>query len=118
MHAKRPAAPVPPDSEGFQHLRLRLLCPFTHRDQRLRTRGSRRTGQPQDAGQPMAAALRAPVIRDPGQEFQDPRQHRRRGIAQTRGQDIDSGGISGIRHGRLARQRGLPGQADVDSHLT
>lgn len=43
-----------------------------------------------------------------------------RGIAkEPRGQDMN--GIittTGSRHGRLARQRGLPGQADVDSHLT
>lgn len=71
----------------------------------------------------MPRALYPAVIRNRCQEPRQPRQRATlpagRDIAQAGGQDMDgSDGTTSSRHGRLARQRGLPGQADVDSHLT
>ena len=114
-HQRAPAR-VTPHAHGGQHRRGRLGGPLADRDQRPGTRGHRRAGQAQDRHQRMPPALRPPVIRHGRQELRQPRQRAGRlagwNLTEARGQDMNrSSGTIGSRHGRLARHRGLPGQA-------
>ena len=95
----------------------------------LRIRHPRRPGPPALAGRPLPPALLqpSPQLQGPAPAASgnaDPpspschgpdtprRRHGRRALAKARGQDMNRGSrTTGSWHGRLARHRGLPGQA-------